>query len=102
MKANEETLDLIFNYYTQFELAHKVLFISQWELLEKMKDNTFTQEEIDKINTLFEKEIRESKEYIHDVFMDKIKLPQDILDSSFESAKQKILKWIPDKKLTYK
>lgn len=102
MKANEETLDLIFNYYTQYELAHKVLAISQWELLEKMKDNSFTQEEIDKINNLFEKEIRESKEYIHDVFMGKIKLPQDILDSSFESAKEKILKWIPDRKLTYK
>lgn len=55
-------------------------------------------EQIDEIEHIFKKEIKDSKEYIHDMFMGKIKIPQDILDNSFEKTKDKILKWIPDKK----
>jgi hypothetical protein len=92
-----EKLEIIFNYYTQNELAI-ALGITQWKLLQKMQNDDFTQVEINDIDHIFEKEIKESKEYIHDVFMEKIKIPQDILDKSFESTKGKILKWIPDKK----
>jgi len=93
----KEKLDIIFNYYTQNELS-TALGITQWKLLQKMQNDDFTQVEIDKINSLFDKEIRESKEYIHDVFMGKIKIPKDILDKSFEETKGIILKWIPDNK----
>ena len=97
MKANKEKLDIIFNYYTQNELAI-ALGITQWKLLQKMQNDDFTQVEINDIEHIFENEIKESKEYIHDVFMRKIKIPQDILGKSFESTNNKILKWIPDKK----
>ena len=41
----KEKLDIIFNYYTQRELAI-ALGITQWKLLEKIKNNSFTSEEI--------------------------------------------------------
>lgn len=47
-------LDTIFNHYTQNELAN-VLAISQWELLEKIKDNSFDENEISTINKVYEK-----------------------------------------------
>jgi len=97
MKANKEKLDIIFNYYTQNELAI-ALGITQWKLLQKMQNDDFTQVEINDIDHIFEKEIKESRDYIHNIFMGKIKIPQDVLDKSFEGTKDKILKWIPDKK----
>lgn len=50
MKHTEEQilsirLTFIFNFYTQTELA-EILNIGQWKLLEKMKDRTFTPEEL--------------------------------------------------------
>jgi hypothetical protein len=48
MKVENEKLDAIFNHYTQRELAIE-LEITQWELLEKMQNDDFTQEEINKI-----------------------------------------------------
>nr|WP_315181431.1 hypothetical protein [uncultured Flavobacterium sp.] len=97
MKANKEKLNIIFNYYTQKELAIS-LEITQWRLLEKMQNDDFTELEVEHIDRIFDKEIKELKEYIRDVFMGKIKIPQDVLDKSFESTNDKILKWIPDKK----
>ena len=38
-------LNFLFNIYTQQELAEK-LKITQWELLTKMKDNSFTDDEV--------------------------------------------------------
>lgn len=38
-------LNFLFNFYTQQELAEK-LKITQWELLTKMKDNSFTDDEL--------------------------------------------------------
>lgn len=38
-------LNFLFNIYTQQELAEK-LKITQWELLTKMKDNSFTDDEL--------------------------------------------------------
>lgn len=38
-------LNYLFNFYTQQELAEK-LRITQWELLTKMKDNSFTNNEL--------------------------------------------------------
>ena len=49
-------LDEIFNHYTQNELAN-VLAISQWELLEKIKDNSFNKNEKSTINKVYEKVI---------------------------------------------
>lgn len=53
----EIRLNFIFNLYTQQELAEE-LNITQWKLLEKMKNNSFTNEEllsIDKICNEFKK-----------------------------------------------
>lgn len=47
-------LDRIFNHFTQQELA-KELKITQWELLTKIKDNSFTEKEIIEIDKLFDK-----------------------------------------------
>jgi hypothetical protein len=41
----EIRLNFIFNFDTQQELAEK-LNINQWKLLEKMKDNSFTNDEV--------------------------------------------------------
>lgn len=49
-------LDVIFGHYTQNELAN-VLAISQWELLEKIKDNSFNKNETSTINKVYEKVI---------------------------------------------
>jgi predicted methyltransferase len=44
-------LNFIFNIYTQQELA-KELNITQWQLLKKMKEKSFTDEEIFKIENI--------------------------------------------------
>ena len=44
-------LNFIFNIYTQQELA-KELNITQWQLLEKMKEKSFTDEELFKIENI--------------------------------------------------
>ena len=49
-------LHVIFGHYTQNELAN-VLAISQWELLEKIKDNSFNKNETSTINKVYEKVI---------------------------------------------
>jgi hypothetical protein len=41
-------LTFIFNFYTQTELG-EILKIGQWKLLEKMRDKSFTKEELLKI-----------------------------------------------------
>jgi hypothetical protein len=41
----EFRLNFLFNLYTQQELAEE-LKITQWELLSKMKDNSFTSDEL--------------------------------------------------------
>ena len=44
-------LNFIFNIYTQQELAQE-LKITQWELLIKIKDKSFTENELLKIETI--------------------------------------------------
>jgi len=44
-------LNFIFNIYTQQELAQE-LKITQWELLTKIKDKSFTENELLKIETI--------------------------------------------------
>lgn len=44
-------LNFIFNIYTQQELAEK-LKITQWELLTKMKDNSFSNDELLSIESI--------------------------------------------------
>ena len=44
-------LNFLFNIYTQQELA-KELNINQWQLLQKIKDKSFTDEELLKIETI--------------------------------------------------
>jgi hypothetical protein len=45
IEIQREKLSYVFNFYTQQELAEK-LNITQWELLSKMKDNSFTSDEL--------------------------------------------------------
>lgn len=47
-------LDYIFNRITEQDLAEK-LKITQWELLSKMKDNSFTDNEKEFIDKVFDK-----------------------------------------------
>jgi len=44
-------LNFIFNFYTQQELAQE-LKITQWELLTKIKDKSFTENELLNIETI--------------------------------------------------
>ena len=44
-------LNFIFNFYTQQELAQE-LKITQWELLTKIKDKSFKEDELLKIETI--------------------------------------------------
>jgi DNA-binding transcriptional regulator LsrR (DeoR family) len=50
----EIRLNYIFNFYTQQELAEK-LNITQWELLEKMKNKSFTKNDFDIIENICNK-----------------------------------------------
>lgn len=55
MKSKEilsKKLDLIFEHLTQNELAEK-LGITQWTLLEKMKDTSFNKSEFQKISNYY-------------------------------------------------
>lgn len=47
-------LDFIFNYYTQNELAVEI-GITQWELLEKLKDNSLDKNQLTKISRIYRK-----------------------------------------------
>ena len=47
-------LDFIFNYYTQIELAVEI-GITQWELLEKLKDNSLDKNQLTKISRIYRK-----------------------------------------------
>jgi hypothetical protein len=50
----DKKLDYIFNHLTQSELAEKI-GCSQWELLEKMKDNSFNKKELTQISNIYRK-----------------------------------------------
>lgn len=62
MKANKEKLDVIFNYYTQNEVA-MILGITQWKLLEKMQKNDFSEVEIMDIEHILNRDIKECNFY---------------------------------------
>jgi len=56
-------LDVIFIYYTQRELAEELL-ITQWQLSERIKYNSFTEPEVDKVKWIFFKVMNELKKHL--------------------------------------
>jgi len=51
-ELDHKILDFIFNFYTQRELAEE-LNITQWELLVKIKDSSFTEQQEEKVLEIY-------------------------------------------------
>lgn len=60
-KYEKVKLDLIFEHYTQQELAHELVY-SQWELLTRMKDHLWTKGDVRRINKIYNKLKEEAKQ----------------------------------------
>ena len=60
--TEKEKLDVIFNYYTQNEVA-MILGITQWKLLEKMQKNDFSEVEVMDIEHILKRDIKEGNFY---------------------------------------
>ena len=71
-KSLKKKLDMIFNYYTQNEVA-MILGITQWKLLEKMQKNDFSEVEIMDIEHILNRDIKEKNFYSKNDMIDKTK-----------------------------